>query len=332
MFTRLSLNSSTGKISIENDNPRKNQARSLKGKSLLQLISDYTVIDLETTGLDPHEDAIIEIGAIRYRSNMEQARFVTLVNPQFAIGDFITELTGITDEMLATAPLLEDVLPFFLEFVNSDIVCGHNVNFDINFLYDACMEQLQIPFSNDFIDTLRIARRLLPECGQYKLFCIAEYLQISPPSSHRSLADCETTHECYQAMIHSADNLDLIAERLCNWSRTSSRDIVRKTDQYLDEDNPLFNKTCVFTGSLQRMVRKDAMQVVVNIGGYCGDSVTQKTDFLILGNYDYCNTVEVGKSSKLIKAEKLILAGYDIQIISENVFYDMLPESIFDNR
>ena len=86
-------------------------------------------------------------------------------------------------------------------------------------------------------------------------------------------------------------------------------------------------KLCVFTGTLERMLRKDAMQAVVDLGGQVGNSVTKKTNYLILGNNDYCPLITEGKSSKQKKAESLKLAGNDIEIISEDVFYDM----IFDN-
>lgn len=108
-------------------------------------------------------------------------------------------------------------------------------------------------------------------------------------------------------------------------SNLSAKDIVtEKTD--FDETHPLFGKTCVFTGTLEKMARKDAMQIVVDLGGLVGNSVTKKTNYLILGNNDYCSSIKGGKSSKQKKAESLKLAGNDIEIISENVFYDMISE------
>ena len=78
--------------------------------------------------------------------------------------------------------------------------------------------------------------------------------------------------------------------------------------------------------TLEKMARKDAMQIVVDLGGLVGNSVTKKTNYLILGNNDYCSSIKGGKSSKQKKAESLKLAGNDIEIISENVFYDMISE------
>ena len=92
--------------------------------------------------------------------------------------------------------------------------------------------------------------------------------------------------------------------------------------------SPIDGKVCVFTGALEKMLRKDAMQLIANLGGINGDSVTSKTNFLILGNNDYCASIKDGKSSKHKKAEQLILKGQDIQIIPETVFYDMVNEFI----
>ena len=86
----------------------------------------------------------------------------------------------------------------------------------------------------------------------------------------------------------------------------------------------MYQKVCCFTGKLENLQRKDAMQLVVDLGGIVANSVTKKTNYLILGNNDYCPTIKDGKSSKQKKAEKLKLSGQDIDIISENTFYEML--------
>jgi len=103
----------------------------------------------------------------------------------------------------------------------------------------------------------------------------------------------------------------------------SAKDIQASTTDF-DVTSPIFEKMFVFTGTLERMTRKEAMQLVVDRGGLCGDAVNKKTNFLVLGNNDYCSTIKDGKSTKQKKAEQLKLAGCDIEIISENVFYDMI--------
>lgn len=100
---------------------------------------------------------------------------------------------------------------------------------------------------------------------------------------------------------------------------------IEKQDGFEDVESPFYGKTCVFTGTLTGMQRKDAMQIVLNIGGKCSNSVTAKTDYLILGTQDYTR-IKGQKSSKQIKAESLILKGANISILSESVFFDMLGE------
>ena len=86
----------------------------------------------------------------------------------------------------------------------------------------------------------------------------------------------------------------------------------------------LFYNFAAVNGTLEKMSRREAMQYVVNLGGICGDGVTKETNFLVLGNNDYCKSIKGGKSSKQKKAEKLQIDGYDIAVISENVFYEMI--------
>lgn len=114
---------------------------------------------------------------------------------------------------------------------------------------------------------------------------------------------------------------DIDLNRLGGKLRAS--DITTQNTEF-DITHPLYEKCCVFTGTLEKMTRRQAMQLVVDAGGKCGDNVTSKTDFLVLGNFDYSSGVKGNKSGKLKKAEKMILEGKDIMILSENSFYDML--------
>lgn len=305
---------------------QKKNAREFKGKSLTELVPDYTVIDIETTGLDPNFDEIIEVSAIRVRSHETVDTFSTLVKPTNEIDEFITELTGITNEMLESAPPIASVLPDFMLFLGSDILIGHNVNFDINFLYDEALYLQLSPLRNDFVDTMRLGRKLFPNMPNHKLATMAKELHIKQVTAHRALADCETTKAIYSAII------EYVNQNSIDWNFVFARhnlhasDIHAQTDHF-DPDSPFLGKVCVFTGALERMVRKDAMQIVANLGGICADGVTAKTNFLILGNLDYASNIKDGKSSKQKKAESLILKGKDLTIISEEVFYDMIAST-----
>lgn len=298
-----------------------------KGKSLVDFPSDYIVLDLETTGFEPHFDNIIEIAALRVRDGEVVDSFSTLVKPYDEIDEFITELTGITNDMLFTAPTPEEVFPSVREFLGDDIIIGHNVNFDVNFLYDWFEIILHEPFTNDFIDTMRLSRKVLPELQHHRLADIASALEVSPNTFHRALNDCHTTFDCFRALyarVCASGSVDeFINSFKQNYKKYDLRQIAAENTDF-DETHPLYGKRCVFTGALEKMTRTDAAQLVVNVGGICDNGITKKTNFLILGNNDYCKTIKDGKSTKQKKAEQYKLSGIDIEIIPESVFYDML--------
>ena len=293
--------------------------REKKGKSLLKKSADFTAIDLETTGLSSTFDSIIELAAIKYRDGKPVEQFEQLVDPGVEVDAFITELTGITNEMLNGQPSIKEALPGFLSFIGDDLIVGHNVNFDINFLYDNCEESGLPPVANDFVDTMRIAKRLHKDWPNHKLDTMIDRLGIGGRGYHRAVNDAALTADSY--LLLTADpNFDFAMKPA---GEVKAKDIVAQ-EGFLNEDSPIFGKVCVFTGALENFTRKEAMQIVTNIGEICGDGVTKKTNFLILGNNDYCTTIKDGKSTKQKKAEKLILEGADLQIIPENAFLEMI--------
>lgn len=301
--------------------------RDFKGNSLVTLLSDYTIVDIETTGLDPYFEEIIEIAAIRIRNNKVTETFQSFIKPEDEIDEFITELTGITNDMVKDAPEIESVLPRFLDFLADDVIVGHNIHFDVNFIYDFSMKILDSPVSNDVVDTLRLSRRLFTHLGNHRLNTLAEHFDLASPN-HRALADCLTAFELYKIISNHVLTQDLNLNDLFNRSSKGKyqlkADSITTENTEFDEEHPLYSKVCVFTGTLEKMKRKDAMQHVVNLGGICGDNVTKKTNYLVLGNLDYAKSIKDGKSSKWKKAETLILSGQELEIVSENVFYDLL--------
>lgn len=299
-----------------------------KGKSILDFPDKYIAIDIETTGLSPQYDEIIEIAAIRYNKGQKMDSFTTLVKPDYEIDEYITELTGITNEMLENAPPIIEVIDEFYSFIGCDILVGHNVNFDINFLYDNLLNYTGKMLSNSFVDTMRIARRALPELKHHRLIDIAAYYNVSYEKAHRAERDCEICNDCLLALKQDLENKGVSLElfkKSKSHKDVSAKDISTENMEF-DEEHPIFGKVCVFTGTLEKMQRKEAMQLVADLGGIPEDGVTKKTNYLVLGNNDYCKTIKDGKSTKQKKAEKLILDGADLQIIPEEVFYDLVLE------
>lgn len=308
--------------------------REHKGESQIELLDEYIVIDLETTGFNPNYDEIIEVGAIKISDGNVIDSFSSLVKPENKIDDFIAELTGITNKMVEDAPSIEQVLPNFIEFIGDSMLVGHNVSFDINFLYDSYELWYDKYISNSFIDVLRLSRKLFQNFENHKLITLTKKFNIPTSNFHRALADCEYTYKCYEYIKHyiSENNVDIDQSfkrkyKYIKDNNQPSKHITISPEYIgLNENSEFFGKVCVFTGVLDKMQRKDAMQIVTNLGGICKDTLTQNTNYLILGDNSYCSTIKDGKSSKHKKAEDYILRGCDLKIIPESVFYDIIFE------
>lgn len=321
--------------------------RDNKGRSLIALPEDYIVIDTETTGLDYEYCNLIEVSAVHYSGGVRQESFSSLIQPAIIhsydadtdtwkeeyVDAFITDLTGITNEMLAAAPLPEQVIPEFLKFVGDSILIGHNVNFDINFLYDAA-EVCGQTLSNDFVDTLRVARKVFPELKHHRLADIAAACGVSSDAAHRAEADCVVTAACYETM-RSKILANSTEEDFCQLFNTKSSRYhtslasVTATVDDIDETNPIYGKIVVFTGSLSSMGRKEAFQIVANLGGIPKDSVAKTTNFLVIGDSDFAQSVKNGKTTKMRKAENFQKSGCEICVLSEKAFFDLISEYTF---
>lgn len=162
------------------------------------MITSYVCVDLETTGLDPKRDKIIEIGAVKVVDGRVEETFQTLLSPGRKLEDKITELTGICDEQLIHAPGIEEVLPAFLEFAGEEVLLGHSILFDYSFLKKAAVNQKQ-KFERKGIDTLKIARKYLPELESRSLGYLCGYYGTAH-HAHRALDDAQATVELYHKL------------------------------------------------------------------------------------------------------------------------------------
>lgn len=167
-------------------------------------MDSIVALDIETTGLDPSEDAIIEIGAVRFNENRIEAEWSTLINPGRAIPPFITQLTGITNTMVQGAPRIEEVLNDLQDFVGNVPILGHNVSFDLSFL-----RKLGLFAHNESIDTYDLAAVLLPSAGRYNLAALGQNLGIPLPATHRALDDAKVTQGVYSRLIDIGKGLPL---------------------------------------------------------------------------------------------------------------------------
>ncbi len=176
-----------------------------KGQSLDDA---YVVFDLETTGLSAVHNQIIEIGAVKVEQGKIRERFSTFVNPKVPIPFEIEQLTGISDEMVLKAPVIEDILPDFLKFCEGCVLIAHNASFDAGFIEENCKRQGIV---TDFTvgDTVSMARILLPTLSKFKLDHVAKALQIPLENHHRAVDDAACTAEIFLKFIEMLKARDI---------------------------------------------------------------------------------------------------------------------------
>ena len=195
------------------------------------LMSEAVVFDLETTGFNPRQEQIIEIGAVKLKNGEIVERFSTFVNPQKPISYEIEKLTGINDQMVLDAPKIEEVLPQFVQFCAGAAVVAHNADFDNSFIaYQA--EKNNLTWDKTVIDTVSLGRILLPELSNYKLDTIAKALDISLENHHRAVDDAQATAEIYQKFLQrlAEKGVETLAE--INEQGRLSAEVIKKMPTY----------------------------------------------------------------------------------------------------
>lgn len=161
--------------------------------------TSYVALDLETTGLDPKKDKIIEIGAVKVIGDQITDTFSSFVNPRRRLDPFVRELTGITDEMTECAPGIEALIKPLLDFSGDLPILGHHIIFDYSFIKRAAVNQ-GLDFERKGIDTLTLCRRFMPQEEKKNLEAASRYFGVSNQSFHRALSDAETAHLLYQIL------------------------------------------------------------------------------------------------------------------------------------
>ena len=228
------------KANINFSSNNKEQERRSKGRNLLGIADDYVVVDIETTGLDVSCDEIIEVAAARVREGVVIDKFASLIKPEQRINQFIVNLTGITNEMVERAPSSAMALRAFVDFVGDGLVVGHNVNFDINFLYDNCATKIGHIFSNDFLDTMKLSRRLFANEKQHRLTDLINRFGIGSVVEHRALGDVIQTQKCYEYMLCYLLEHNIKMRHLLAYGKSFSRKQGKISRNIFDDMDNLF--------------------------------------------------------------------------------------------
>ena len=195
------------------------------------LQESYVVFDIETTGFSPKHNRIIEIGAVKVVEGKIVDQFSEFVNPEVPIPYQIEKLTGINDKMVMQAPTIEEILPKFLAFCEGSVMVAHNADFDMSFIFNNAEKQ-GIHINPTILDTVALARVLMPQLGNYKLNNVAKHLEISLENHHRAVDDATCTGEIFvrfiemleEKGIHQLDELHQLTE--------VSKDYIKKLPSY----------------------------------------------------------------------------------------------------
>ncbi len=192
-----------------------------------ELDSEFVVFDIETTGLSPLKDRIIEIGASKISNGKITEEFSSFVNPNIPIPFRIEQLTGINDNMVINAPTIEAVLKDFLDFCKDSIVVAHNADFDTAFIINAA-KKMNISYKPTIIDTVGLSRMLLPNLSRYKLDTVAKALGIKLLNHHRAVDDARCTTEIFLKLIELLKQRDITTLDMINKECKLSKDTVKK--------------------------------------------------------------------------------------------------------
>ena len=191
----------------------------------------YVVFDLETTGFSSVNDKIIEIGAVKVKKGEIIDSFSTFVNPEIPIPFEITDLTSITDEMVMGAETIEVILPKFLEFCEGAVLVAHNAGFDVGFIEQNC-KNLGFKHRFTYVDTVALARVLLPTLSKYKLNVVAKALGISLENHHRAVDDAGATAEIFVKFIEMLKERDIYTLTEVNQFGETNPDAIKKMPTY----------------------------------------------------------------------------------------------------
>lgn len=185
-----------------------------KGKQICHYVPDYVLFDLETTGVSCINDEIIEISAVKVRNGVIVDEFSQLVNPGKPIPKAASMVNNISDKMVADAPYFYEVLPRFISFIGQDALVGHNINsFDMKFLYRDCEKYYKQTLTNDYVDTLKLAKVVFPDWKHRRLSDLADYYGISTRGAHRALADCRMNQKVFELLAKEMEGTGVMKNK-----------------------------------------------------------------------------------------------------------------------
>lgn len=261
---------------------------------------NFVIVDVETTGFSCYSNEIIELAAIKVNNGEIIDTFSSLVKPSHSfISKRITQVTGITTNMVQDAPTIQEIFPSFLDFLGDYIIMAHNASFDIGFLNAACHNCNMAFLENTCFDTLKLSRKLFPFLESHKLDVLAEYFEILPEIKHRALADCETTLKVYTALLNAK------TQKNCFDKIT--------TDIYK-------GKRIVFSGKSKRYDEDEWKEICNKLGAKYFNAFYSSANAVVFSDSIYKRYAAGQENGKISTALRLQEEKEDFQILSEKEF------------
>lgn len=298
-------------------------------------------IDFETANSDRSSACAMGVAVIEGQKIVERVSWL-IKPPRLDFNPFNTRIHGITEFDVADKPEFHELWSDFRDYFQGALLIAHYASFDMSVLRYT-LDEYGIAYPTcRYLCTWAMAKRAWPRLPRYSLDTVADHLGIR--FKHHDAE--EDAVACAEIALRAcselgADNVNDAAAKLgistghlfpggyrSSWMArpgVTARDVVARTDEF-DYDHPLYERTVVFTGTLQSMGRKDAVQSVVDCGGRCAESVGNSINYLVLGDQDSARFKGGQKSSKLRKAESLIAGGADLEILPEAEFLTILGE------
>ena len=307
---------------------------------------NFVVIDFETANVN--YNSACSIGIIHIYNNQIIDKFYSLIQPPtLDFDEKNISIHGITPDDVVNAPKFNELWPTISKYFTSNyIITAYNAVFDMTVL-KACLNEYSIDnIDFEYFCSLQLAKHLY-DCDSYKLASVTEFLNIELTEAHNALADAMATAELLKLSIgklqkQSWQAFFMFFNRL-NWNNFKDvkevKSFKKKASKFahspsvqsitcnndsIDCNHIFYNKNFVFTGELETISRKDAMQKVVDVGGILKSGVSRSTNYVVVGEQDKSIVGDDGLSSKERKALELIESGYDIKILSEKEFLKQL--------
>ena len=302
------------------------------GSREMAFTDEFVAFDLETTGLSSRDDKIIEIGAVIMKDGKELDRFQTFVDPGRKLDKRISDLTGITDEMLRGAPQIQQVLPQFLEFIGDRVLVAHNADFDTGFIRAECKRQ-GIPYTYTSADTLILAQNLMPQLGKFKLDIVSNALSLPEFNHHRAADDAVTCGLIMQRFMHMMQERGIHTLQAINPAMESLRSQNRIGDRHA-RHIILFAKNQVGLRNLYHLISNANLHHFKRVPRMPKSELLQLREGLIIGSA--CEAGELFQAVIDHKSDeelRRIASFYDfleIQPISNNSF--MLAKGIVQDE